>query len=74
MTLKMWTLYDRPSDYPEAIVARRWSIEADGLAHSEPLTIVAATVQPIRDALAAAGLVGLPRAPDDDPIIMETWL
>lgn len=72
--LHLWTVYDHPRDMPDSFVARRYSIEADGLPRADQLALSAPDLATIRTTLAAAGLACLPRAPDDDPVILETWL
>lgn len=69
--LSMWTLYEKPLDYPDQFVARRW--------------LAGATVVPTEDVLLAdnlatlraklpQGLHCLPAQPGDDPRIIETWI
>jgi hypothetical protein len=73
-SLKLWTLYDHPSDHPEAVVARRWSIEADGDFRPEALAILSDELEPLRSIMVRAGLNRLERNEVDDPAIIECWL
>lgn len=72
-TLSMWTVYERPRDYPEHYVARRW--ENVGGREPVPTTdvFVAASLAEVR-ALLPPGLHCIPRFPDDQPVIVEIWL
>lgn len=69
MPLSMWTIYDHPKDHPFHYVARRFVLDrptAD--------VIVDASLAALRRLFAERGLVCLDRAPDDDPVIVETWV
>ena len=71
----MWTIYDRPKDYPYACVARKFRITA-GSPGPEPTTdvLLADTLDQLRRYFAERGLTCLPRADSDDPVIVETWM
>jgi hypothetical protein len=72
--LVMWTVYNRPKDYPDRCVARAWLV----IDAPEPVAtgsvIIGATLAGVREQLARDGLVCLARRPEDDPAIVETWL
>lgn len=69
--LETWCVYDRPRDFPNSAVARRFVGESP-----TPYAIVGPSVEAVRAALAALrpGLVCLARSPGDDPCIVEVWL
>jgi hypothetical protein len=73
-TLEMWTIYDRPLDYPSHVVVRRWFVVRG---NSEPVPDV---VPRLAGSIAEArGLVPphryrLGRQDGDDPFVVETWL
>lgn len=71
MTLPIWTVYDHPTDFPEAFVARLWigTDPTDQVLVSDDLDEVRAMV-----AAQMPGAVCLARADGDDPKILETWL
>jgi len=71
--LSMWTIYDHPSDLPEYFVARQWLTAPDAPVATS-LVIKSITLERLREILSAQGLVCMPRAPNDDPGIVETWL
>lgn len=69
--LAIWTVIERPSDYPDEFIARKW-ICVDGLAVATPQIVTGPTLQSVRDQI-PAGLYCFPRAPEDDPNIVESW-
>ena len=71
--LPLWTVYDHPTDYPDAYVARQWIVGVAGVQHTERM-MAHHDIEPIRTALANMGLTRLERNPEDDPVIMETWV
>jgi len=66
----MWTIYDRPTDFPESYVVRLWwGVTPEPDAHSFP------TLAEAREHVAIhGGCFYIPRAPSDDPAVLETWL
>lgn len=70
--LEMWTIYERPKDYPNGYVTRRFVSNASG---TEP-DVVAYYSKNLVDARAVVplGRARLPRFRDDDPCIVEVWL
>jgi len=72
--LSMWTLYDRPRDYPQHYVARRFEV-ASGHIYPRPTNdmFTADSLEELR-MLLPPGLVCLGRNPSDDPNIVETWI
>lgn len=71
--LLMWTIYDHPKDFPKSFVARPFSISCGG--PPRPMQFhVEGTLEQLRQSFEAIGLTCLARSPDDDPVIVETWL
>ena len=69
--LPMWTITERPRDYPGGYVARMH------VSLPEPAVSVYAIYGPTLAAVRAAlppGLTCLTRNPGDNPCIVETWL
>jgi hypothetical protein len=68
MSLAIWVVYDHPRDYPDSFVARQWTLD-------KPTGIVIESVSlpVLREHFALRGLVCMDRAPEDDPVIVETW-
>lgn len=69
-----YAVYDRPSDYPNDIVVRRFTVGRRGelIAHEDVQTYP--TIEAARKVLKNKGLYQYPRNRDDDPVIVETWL
>jgi hypothetical protein len=72
--MTVWVVYDHPTDYPDAYVARPQFVMADHSVMACKLAFINDNLDVIRDALVEAGLHCLSRMPGDDPKIMETWL
>lgn len=71
--LSIWTVYDHPKDVPDYFVARRSVAGANGVALTND-AFVSTDLNELRAELMARGLTRLMRSPEDDPVIMETWL
>lgn len=70
--LSVWTVYEKPTDFPTMFVARRWEVIGPAaVATSEAL--FAYDLERLREQL-PPGLVMLARHPEDDSTIVETWL
>lgn len=67
--MDIWVVYDRPKDYPNEFVARRFQ---NMMPTEEKYT--AADLKSVREYLARKGLSRLDRMPGDDKVIVETWL
>lgn len=70
--LHVWTVYARPSDYPDKFVARRWDI-SNGVTVATSDMFTADSLEEVRTLL-PQGLHCLRRFSGDDPTIAETWL
>lgn len=66
----MWVIYDHPSDFPNDYVVRLcWGM------FKEPDCAQFQTLIAAREyANENGGCFCIPRDPDDDPVIVETWL
>lgn len=64
----LWTIYKHPSDYPDKYVARKFILDKPT---SEIL--IGDTLEEIRKML-PLGLTRFDRNPEDDPVIVETWI
>jgi len=67
--MELWTVYQDPPDH---CTVRKVLVEDDGLAAAD--TQVFQSVIEARSALARRGLIRVPRAHDDEPALIETWL
>lgn len=74
--LDMWVVYDKPTDFPDRAVARRFLVgmneEPGPLPTSQVIT--AQEVDTIRQAMRRVGRIAIARDPSDDPNIVEIWL
>lgn len=71
-TLKIWTIYENPKDYPGLFVVRCWLVQgaavgASNVCHSAKTLDEARSYVP-------PYLHRLNRMPGDDPCIVETWI
>lgn len=69
--LIIWTLYERPLDYPNGYVVRRSVSSAAGIVND--LVAQYAPTLELAMRLAPPGLFWMPRQPGDDPCILGTW-
>lgn len=65
----MWVVYDRPKDYPDMVIARRW---VDGVATSD--TIKAPHLIGMGVVLAGMPVKPYPLLPGEDPAIVSKWV
>lgn len=72
--LAVWTIYDHPLDFPDSYVARQWLVGETGLqatanvVQSQDLEVLRTMM------LVDLGLTCLPRSPEDDPKVVESWV
>lgn len=73
VALSHFAIYHSPADFPGRFVVRE-IIHNQGLVMTTliPLAVVD-TIEEARDAV-PQGLFCMPRARDDDPVIVETWV
>jgi hypothetical protein len=73
-TLAMWAVYDRPADYPDKYVARRFEVDGSGPRPTHSI-IVASDLNALRAVLMLEMyLTSVARSEGDDPKIVETWM
>lgn len=71
--ISLYTVYERPKDYPEGYVIRRFEIRPES---PDPIPCEAtygATLDIVRERL-PLGLVRLKRSIGDEPHIVEVWV
>jgi hypothetical protein len=71
--LRMWVLYENPSDWPGMFVLREWLVLASG-AVPMPGVFMSPTPENLRAQMEDMGLTCLPRSVDDQAHIVECWL
>jgi hypothetical protein len=68
----MWTVYEKPSDYPHCFVARKFLVDGEITPTDE--IIVSRDLAPIQRQLERGGFVRLARDLYDEPQIVEVWV
>lgn len=68
-----WVIYDHPRDFPNAFVARCWSIGKGTVTPSTDV-IMTTDLDSLRRLMEGMGLTRIARSPGDDPTIIEVWL
>lgn len=63
-----WVIYERPKDFPQHFVLRRWFLE-----RADPCCQLFDSLEAARAAL-PEGLYRMPAEPNDDRTIREVWL
>jgi hypothetical protein len=71
--LSTWTIYDHPKDQPHHYVVREWQV-IRGQRDAIPAQAYLAPTLEIARRLIPAGLMCLHRRPEDDSVILETWI
>jgi hypothetical protein len=71
--IRIWTIYERPRDYPQGFIARLRVIEAGRISAPVGEPICGPTLQSVRDQL-PKGLIPLSRDPLDESHIVESWI
>ncbi len=72
--LAIWVVYDHPSDYPDCFVVRCQYAQRDGTIRCDPEVHSFNKLESARAWCAQKGLIRVERFPDDDPVIVESWL
>ena len=71
--LSIWTIYEKPLDFPLLYVARRFEIMRDGPRPTEDV-ITSRDIELVRRALSLRGLTPLPREEGERVQIVESWI
>lgn len=66
--LEIFTIYERPRDFPEHFVIRRWFTDQATQDYE-----LAPSLDEVRELVPQSADVCLPRCECDDPCIVETW-
>ena len=73
--LFMWTVYDHPSDHPDAFVARKFEISAGKVTPTDQVIVEPVLIHLRERIVIETGCTDkLERSPGDDPKIVEVWL
>lgn len=69
----VWVIYDKPADFPNCFVARRWTVMGTQLDPTTDL-IICPQLEIIRTHMRSFGFRRFDRLPADDACVVETWL
>lgn len=69
--LVQFVIYERPKDFPEHFVVRRWTI-THGRTAPDLVACLCSTLAEARETV-PPDLVCMPRMDDDDAVIVEVW-
>jgi hypothetical protein len=72
--LSVFTIYNRPDDYPDDVVVRRWLAGGGMVDLASELPNLYNDVQAARNSLVQLGLVNIGRTPEDAECIVESWI
>lgn len=74
--LRLYVIFDHPLDFPEHVVISLQMVPmgGDGRVFRDPHVLAFETLDDARAWCARRGLCCLPRDPEDDPKIVETWI
>lgn len=71
--LPLITIYKNPTDYPEKCVARLWDV-GKGVHRPTEIAVIADNIMELRSKIPWDSMIVIPRSPQDDPKIVETWI
>ncbi|WP_034256828.1 hypothetical protein [Adhaeribacter aquaticus] len=73
--LVLYTIYEKPSDFPEYYVCRKHIVLDDGTTSPQMKVLYKTkSVENIRATLQDMGLTCVGRQENDDPVILESWI
>lgn len=67
-------VYDHPSDYPDHYVIKRDVIKDGLIVRDQDYIFLNEDLEICRNQMKVLNLIRLNRFPEDDPVILETWL
>jgi hypothetical protein len=70
--LSMWTICERPTDFPTGYTARCHVVGNGVFGHTQEC--ICGDLEMLREVLDSAGLICMPRDPSDEAQIVETWV
>lgn len=71
--LDLWVIYERPRDYPQGFVVRRWEVTPGEPERPDAVALYAPDLFAAR-CLVPPGKFNLHRQPEDDVAIREVWM
>lgn len=73
INLAIWTIYERPSDYPDRYIARKFILDRSKHRATESV-IISTDIEELRTHFRRLRLVCLSRGEKDDKVILESWI
>ena len=73
-TMKLWTNYERPAEYPNLYVARESEVGGNEDAPRTKRMKFSSDLSALRKQMEQLGLTRYKRDPVDQPYIVEVWL
>jgi hypothetical protein len=71
--LTLWVIYEKPRDFPDAWVVRPQTVHRGGAIVPSPTAVLCPSLEVARQYV-PPGKVCLARDPNDDPVIVESWI
>jgi hypothetical protein len=73
--MKLFVIYDHPTDFPDKFVLRVWIVDFANDGQVRPLSVhfLSETLEGVRQYV-PRGMINAGRKDDDDPKIKEVWL
>jgi len=72
--LRIYVVYDHPKDYPDSYIVKRDAIIDGEVVRDDRFLMLCPDLEVIREAMLQMGLSQLARMPEDDTVILETWI
>lgn len=73
--LTIWTIYLKPRDYPDKLVAREWLVrEGVPIATENTVLVPSDRYDLMEEIMMQMRLTKMEPMPGDDPVILECWL
>jgi hypothetical protein len=72
--LSLFVVFDHPRDFPLHVVVREQCVTRTGQIAHRAVACLYTTLSEAMQEYRERGLHWLPREPDDDPVILGTWL
>jgi hypothetical protein len=71
--MEMFVVYERPKDYPDKFVVRRWSISGERVDADGDWFFLGETLEDVREKV-PRHCIRIHRHPYDEPQILEVWI
>lgn len=72
--LYIYVIFDHPSDYPDHYLIKRDNVATGDVVRDPDYLFLAKTLDECQNEMIRLQLCPLPLSPDDDPVIIQTWI